>query len=152
MFDEREEMKNLFAYGTLMCDDIMREVAGCCLSHVPGILKGYRRRSIQGEHYPALVPDVEGRVEGVVYLNVPNSAWERLDRFEGEMYARQGVQIKLNDGVMLGADTYVVRTAFLDRLDESDWDFTNFLHNGKASFKRHYRGYQSLYLDHRTPR
>lgn len=35
-----------FAYGTLMCEDIMREVSGIRPSHVPGTLKGYRRRSV----------------------------------------------------------------------------------------------------------
>lgn len=137
-------MEHLFAYGTLMCDDIMREVAGCRLSHVSGILKGYRRRSVKGEHYPALVPEVEGRVEGVIYLNLPNSVWQRLDRFEGEMYTRQTVHIELNDGRTLCAETYVTKSTFLDRLDESDWDFDGFLVSGKASFQNHYKGYRFL--------
>ncbi len=137
-------MENLFAYGTLMCDDIMREVSGWHLSHVPGTLKGYKRRSVKGEAYPALVPDAKGSVEGVVYRNVPESAWDRLDLFEGEMYARQRVQIELKDGGTLSAEAYVVQPAFLDRLDQSDWDFADFLRNGKARFQRHYKGYQSL--------
>jgi gamma-glutamylcyclotransferase (GGCT)/AIG2-like uncharacterized protein YtfP len=137
-------MENLFAYGTLMCEDIMEEVSGCRLAGVPGTLKGYGRRSVRGEHYPALVPHEEGRVEGVVYRNVPDSAWERLDRFEGEMYVRQLVQIELNDGSTAQAATYVVQPEFLDLLDPTDWDFGEFLRNGKASFQRHYRGYRSL--------
>ena len=143
-FDGIAEMENLFAYGTLMCDDIMREVSGCHLSHVPGTLEGYSRRCVKGEHYPALVSDEKGRVEGVVYRNVPNSAWERLDRFEGEMYARQLVQIDLNDGATLLAATYVVKPEFLDHLEASEWDFADFLRSGKASFQRRYKGYQSL--------
>jgi gamma-glutamylcyclotransferase (GGCT)/AIG2-like uncharacterized protein YtfP len=137
-------MENLFAYGTLMCDDIMREVSGCRLSHVPGTLKGYSRRSVKGEQYPALIPDEEGRVEGVVYWNVPNAAWDRLDRFEGEMYARQLVQIALNDGATVLAATYVVHPEFLDHLEQAEWDFSDFLRHGKASFQRYYKGYQSL--------
>jgi gamma-glutamylcyclotransferase (GGCT)/AIG2-like uncharacterized protein YtfP len=137
-------MEDLFAYGTLMCEDIMGEVSGCRLSFVPGTLRGYSRRSVRGEHYPALVPHEEGCVEGVVYRNVPDSAWERLDRFEGEMYARQPVQIELNDGVTLLADTYVVKPEFLDHLDPSDWHLADFLRNGKARFQRYYKGYQSL--------
>jgi len=127
-----------------MCDDIMREVSGCRLSHEPGTLEGYSRRSVKGEHYPALVPDEEGRVDGVVYRNVPNSAWDRLDRFEGGMYARQPVLIELNDGATLYASAYVVQPEFLDHLEQSEWDFTGFLRNGKASFQRHYKGFQSF--------
>ncbi len=137
-------MENLFAYGTLMAEDIMEEVSGCRPSSVPGTLRGYSRRSVIGEHYPALVPHEDGRVEGVVYRNVPDAVWERLDRFEGEMYARQLVQIELKDGSTVQAATYVVQLEFLDHLDQSDWDFADFLRNGKASFQRHYKGYESL--------
>ena len=137
-------MENLFAYGTLMCDDIMREVAGCRLSHVTGTLKGYRRRSVKGEYYPALVPDEDGRVDGVVYHSVPASAWERLDRFEGELYARRRVQIELNDGTALRADAYVVKPEYLDRLEPSEWDFAEFLRNGKVRFQSHYKGFRTL--------
>jgi gamma-glutamylcyclotransferase (GGCT)/AIG2-like uncharacterized protein YtfP len=105
-------MENLFAYGTLMCDDIMIEVSGCRLSHMPGTLRGYSRRSVRGEHYPALVPREEGRVEGVVYRNVPDSAWDRLDRFEGEMYTRQLLQIQLNGrATLLAAPTWCDRNS-----------------------------------------
>lgn len=127
-----------------MCEDIMVEVSGCHLSHVPGILKGYSRRSVRGEHYPAIVPDNESIVEGVVYRNVPNSVWDRLDRFEGEMYKRQPVDVELNDGEMLYAETYVIQPVYLNRLDRSDWDFNDFITTGKASFQRHYKGYRSL--------
>ena len=130
-------MGNLFAYGTLMCEDIMLEVSGCRLSHMSGILKGYSRRVVKGEHYPAITADKAEIVEGVVYRDVPDSAWERLDQFEGEMYRRQTVNIELNDGGMLHAETYVVKPEFLNSLDQSDWDFDNFIANGKTNFQQH---------------
>ena len=144
MFDERTEIKDFFAYGTLMCEDIMEEVSGCRLSCMPGVLRGYSRRSVRGEHFPALVLDQEGRVEGVVYRNLTSSAWERLDRFEGDMYIRRVVQIELNNGTALPAATYVWKPQFLDDLEDSDWSFANFLRNGKEHFQRDYRGYQQL--------
>lgn len=137
-------MENLFAYGTLMCDDIMREVAGCDLSHLQGTLRGYRRRAVKGEHYPAIVSDGRSAVEGVVYRGVPDSAWRRLDAFEGEMYARHAVEVVLSDGTILLADTYVVVPAFLDRFDSSDWDLTGFLRDGKSRFQASYQGYRAL--------
>ncbi|MDY6990752.1 MAG: gamma-glutamylcyclotransferase family protein [Thermodesulfobacteriota bacterium] len=137
-------MENLFAYGTLMCDDIMEEVSGFHLAYVVGILKGYSRWCVKGEHYPALVPDEEGRVEGVVYQNLSNGAWDRLDRFEGEMYTRESVEVELADGTTVPAAAYVVRAEFLNHLDQADWDFEDFLRNGKARFQNHYKGYQSL--------
>ena len=132
-------MTNLFVYGTLMCEDIMQEVAGCCLSHEPGTLRGYSRRAVKGEHYPALVPHESGRADGLVYREVPPSAWERLDRFEGEMYRRQEVQVELDDGRLLPAATYVARAEFLAQLELYDWDFAGFLRRGKKLFQEEYR-------------
>ena len=137
-------MLNLFAYGTLMCEDIMRDVSGCRLSQVPGVLKGYSRRSVKGEYYPGILPDEEGRVAGIVYSHVPDSAWDRLDRFEGEMYDRLTVLIELSNGATLHAGTYVVKPEFQDHLESSDWNFADFLRHRKADFQEHYEGFQLL--------
>ena len=143
--DERTGMDNLFAYGTLMCDDIMQEISGHQLSCVPGVLNGYARRCVKGECYPAVVPGKKGRVKGIVYLNVPDTAWERLDRFEGEMYARQIVLIELCDGTTLPAVTYVLLPKFLDQLDHYDWDFAGFCCNGKTGFMHQMKSEQDHY-------
>jgi len=137
-------MSNLFAYGTLMCEDIMQEVAACLPPHEPGTLKRYSRRCVQGENFPAIMPDQAGRVAGVVYKNVSDSAWERLDRFEGDFYARRLVQVDLADGTTSSADAYVVKPKFLNRLAPIEWDFEDFLQNGKANFQKRYRGYWTL--------
>jgi gamma-glutamylcyclotransferase (GGCT)/AIG2-like uncharacterized protein YtfP len=137
-------MESLFAYGTLMCEDIMRDVAGCLPAHAPATLKGYRRWTVKGEQYPGLAPDPEGRVEGVLYRDVSASAWERLDRFEGEMYARRMVLVELDDGRTVDAEAYIVKPECAGRLEDSEWDLAEFLRNGKAAFRRGYKGYQSI--------
>ncbi len=137
-------MGNFFAYGTLMCQDIMEDVSGCRLSYLAGVLRGYSRRAVKGEHYPALVPSENGYVEGVVYRNLPDSAWERLDRFEGEMYIRQLVRVELNDETNLLAATYVIHPEFKNHLEASGWNFTDFLRNGKNHFQKDYKGYKKL--------
>ena len=48
-------MTHLFAYGTLMCEDIMQEVSGCLPEHRRGFLKGYVRRRVKGQAYPGLL-------------------------------------------------------------------------------------------------
>ena len=137
-------MGHLFAYGTLMCNDIMAEISGSPLSPVSATLRGYRRMRVKGEHYPALVPDTDGRVEGVVYLNVSGASWDRLDRFEGEMYSRKSVQVELNDGHTIPAETYVARAEFMDYLVDAEWDFAEFLRKYKGSFRSSYKGYRAL--------
>ncbi len=138
-------MKNLFAYGTLMCeDDHGRRLGLSSAAPMPGILKGYSRWSVKGEPYPALIQDEKNLVEGVVYRNAPDSAWDRLDAFEGEMYERRLVRIDLDGVTTLLAMTYVVRPEFLDHLEKSGWDFAQFLRSGKAGFQNDYKRYRSL--------
>lgn len=124
-------MGNLFAYGTLMCEEVMVDVACCQLPRVAGTLRGYTRKAVTGECYPAITPDRPGAVNGVVYLNLPDSAWDLLDRFEGEMYQRRPVAVELNDGTLLAAETYVIRAACRGRLSPCDWDFDAFVMTGK---------------------
>jgi gamma-glutamylcyclotransferase (GGCT)/AIG2-like uncharacterized protein YtfP len=135
-------MRHLFAYGTLMCDDIFAEVSGLQRSGIPAALCGYRRRSVVGAAYPGIIACAEDRVDGVIYRALPASAWRRLDRFEGEMYLRQGVRVQLAGGGAAMAETYVVRPAYRRRLTSVDWDFTEFLCRGKSQFRREYRGYR----------
>ncbi len=137
-------MANLFAYGTLMCEDIMEEVSGCRLSRVPGRVEGYCRRSVKDEHYPVLAPKEGSCVEGVLYRDLPISAWRRLDRFEGKMYVRQPVQVEGSDGATLQAEAYIVRPEFLCYLSASDWSFAKFLLDDKKHFQRDYCGYSEL--------
>ena len=137
-------MAALFAYGTLMCDDILSTVAGCELPTEPASLAGFRRLAVQGEAYPGLVRWPGMTVQGVLARAVPASAWVRLDRFEGDMYERLTVRVQCADGGTAVADTYLVRPAFRHCLAAGDWDFEHFLHHGKQGFRSHYRGYDSL--------
>jgi gamma-glutamylcyclotransferase (GGCT)/AIG2-like uncharacterized protein YtfP len=137
-------MDRLFAYGTLMWPEILEEVAGCRLPSEPATLRGYARRAVRGESYPGIVEDPGGRVEGVLYRGVPPQAWDRLDRFEGEMYARTLVQAELADGIPLPAGAYVVKPAFRDRLDAIDWDPAAFARRDLARFRRGYPGFGVL--------
>lgn len=127
-----------------MCEDIMHEVSGYRLPHDPGTLRGYSRRSVTGENYPAILPDKEATVDGLIYRNIPSTVWDRLDRFEGEMYERHHVTVELNDRTTLSAETYVIHPVYLNRLDQFDWDLDEFIRNGKASFQKQYKGYHSL--------
>jgi gamma-glutamylcyclotransferase (GGCT)/AIG2-like uncharacterized protein YtfP len=140
----RENMHHLFAYGTLMCPDIMEEVSGSRLEGGAATVRGYRCACVTGEDYPALVPEEGGRVGGVVYFDVPEAAWERLERFEGEMYARQCVEVELESGERVTAAAYVVRPEHLSVTEAHDWSFAEFLRTGKARFQAGYKGYEAL--------
>lgn len=137
-------MDHCFAYGTLMCEDIMEEVAGCNHSAHPGLLKGFWRCSVRGELYPGIIPREDYNVPGIVYRDVSSDEWRRLDDFEGELYERRKVQIMLPDGGTLWAGTYVVKPEFISRLAPVDWHFEDFLENGKSLFRKSYKGYEGI--------
>ncbi len=132
---------HLFAYGTLMCPDIMAEVSGLHRPVTSATLRGYRRLRVKGEDYPALLPAAAGFVPGVIYRDITESAWILLDRFEGEMYVRVRAQVELTDGSVAAAQTYVINGGFGACLEEVEWNFAEFLGSGKERFRSSYKGY-----------
>ena len=140
--------KDYFAYGTLMCEDIMLAVTGRRFSRIPASLRDYRRKSVKGEFYPGIIPERGGVVEGIVYHDLPDTAWALLDTFEGEMYQRKIVRVNLADRTSSEAYTFVVKPEFANRLDASEWDFEKFLQSGKKAFETHYAGFNALKKTH----
>jgi len=138
-------MRDLFAYGTLMCTDIMRAASGCRVpAGIPGLLREHCRLYVRGEHYPGLVPRPGSSVAGILYRSLPAAAWALLDRFEGEMYRRCDVRVETGSGVSRPAQTYLVRPEYAARLEERLWELEEFLRYGKAAFQSAYRGYAAI--------
>lgn len=133
-----------FTYGSLMCEDIMHAVCGSQSAHCQATLHDYRRHPVIGAEYPGMLPYAGSQVQGVLYLDLPLSAWPRLDRFEGDEYDRRIVDVTLSDGSRLQAWTYVFRDALAHRLGTGDWDFARFLREGKARFVSDYVGFGTL--------
>ncbi|MGD8629972.1 MAG: gamma-glutamylcyclotransferase [Gammaproteobacteria bacterium] len=138
-------MMDLFAYGTLMCADIMRTVSGCPeLVGSAGLLRDHCRLCVRGEHYPGLVPRPGASVQGIVYHAVPADARARLDRFEGDMYVRTAVEVELTDATILRVQTYLVRPEMTGLLEDRVWRLADFLRHGKADFESAYAGYSAI--------
>lgn len=137
-------MNALFAYGTLICSDIMKDVSGLDVRGEPAKLEDFRRGLVRGEVFPAILPAPGHCVQGVVYQPITKSAWSRLDDFEGDIYERQAVNVRLSDGRMLSAGTYVIVPPSAHLLTNRKWDLDHFLLYGKARFTNDYQGYSSL--------
>ena len=97
----------------------MLAVTGFSFRGVRGVLRDYHRGTIRGEVYPGIVPRRGEVVEGLVYRDLPEEAWKRLDAFEGEMYCRTDVGIEQ-------AQTYVVRPEFEQRVGAAPCFKTDF--------------------------
>jgi gamma-glutamylcyclotransferase (GGCT)/AIG2-like uncharacterized protein YtfP len=127
-------MKNLFAYGTLLCEDIMHKVSGDLPAHEPALLHNYASRRVSGQSFPAIYSDRTSSVPGTVYFGVTQKAWLNLDRFEGDMYDRTSVEVMLTNGTMVKAETYVVKPEFRNQLSRNKWNLDRFICNDKRLF------------------
>ena len=137
-------MRRLFTYGSLMCSDIMLSVAGACREVGPAVLSGYTRFRVKGEVYPAVVPREDATVEGVLYDEIDARALARLDAFEGEMYSRKTVSVRIGENEFRTAYTYVLRREFFHFATTETWSFDEFLRTGKGAFTEAYVGYSKL--------
>ena len=135
---------NFFAYGTLMCPDIIQRVTGETLTGEPAQLDHFRKRTLKGENYPGIIPAHDETVGGTVYYNLSSKAFGRLDLFEGDMYFRQHVDVKTDNGTARPAATYVLKKEFEDRLSEAAWHLEWFIQKEKASFEASYFGFDEL--------
>lgn len=137
-------MTNLFTYGSLMCADIMHRVAGCRAQSAEAVLMAFHRSKIIREEYPGIVPRPESKVSGVLYFRLPDEAIRRLDIFEGELYARQEVEVILPEHGVCHAMTYVIKPRYRDRLSDEEWSYAHFLAVGKARFEKDYFGFEKI--------
>lgn len=135
---------DLFAYGTLMSPEIMEKVAGCRPEARVALLRGFRRSRVRDEQYPGIREEVGDVVPGLLYLDVPATAMQRLDIFEGERYERRQVVVQEEDGTVRAAMTYVFRPAYHELLTGIPWDFDEFLVSGKKKFEDGYFGFSEL--------
>lgn len=125
-----------------MCEDIMTSIAGPCVRASEAVLRGHQRKSVRDEKYPGMIPFPASSVTGILYSDISEAGLNALDEFEGEMYQRVEVDVELPGGECARACAYVVRPEYQQILTTDDWDFDEFLENGKQVFLAEYGGFQ----------
>jgi hypothetical protein len=88
-------------------------VDGQTLFAEPAFLSGYRKISPDGVYYYA-VPAPASRIEGLVIHDVPLSAFERIDLYEGGHYSRDTITVHTANGP-IKAQAYLVSTQSMAR-------------------------------------
>ncbi len=132
-------MRHLFTYGTLMSPDVMRAVAGCERQAEPAGLSGFRRYAVKGADFPAIIASPGAQLIGQLYRNLPPLAWVRLDRFEGDMYARETRSVTLQNDVELAVEVYVLQPGYRNCLAANDWDFDRFVATARHRYLKKFR-------------
>ena len=135
---------DLFAYGTLIFDEIVQMVTGRCFPGPPAYVDGHARYRLDGEVYPALVEQPGSRVNGRLYLGLDDDALALLDRFEGDLYDRVEVRAVTDDGQTRPAATYRIKGDHAHRLTQDPWDPAVFDKEDRSRFIESYLGFRRI--------
>lgn len=115
-------MKNLFAYGSLMNDEVWLPLLGETFSRIDATLDGYECRLLHGACYPAMRRAPAGHVDGVLVQGLNAAQLRVLDEFEGVWYRRVTVTAQSADGGSVPCETYVIRDRYRHLLSDRAFD------------------------------
>ena len=83
--------------------------------------------------FPAIVEAAGAEVPGVVYAELGADDLERLDRYEGGLYARRELPVWVGEDAIV-ASTYVLRPEFEHRLSSEPWELEEFVREHLESY------------------
>ena len=116
---------NLFAYGTLMFDEILSVIVKKNYLSIPGLLENYTIRKFSGAEYPGIFYDKEGKVSGRIILDINGKDLSLLDDYEGPMYQRMQLRVSTCSNTY-ECQTYVVKDCYKHKLSVEKWCPVNF--------------------------
>lgn len=129
--------RTLFFYGTLQFPAIFEAVTGRPLDGENAVLEGYARFRLRGEAFPGIVAAAGAHVPGVICRGIDAVSLARVDRFEGEIYRREPVEVRAGpDGRPVPAETYVVRPRWRGLLADAPWDPEEFARRWHDAYLR----------------
>lgn len=136
---------NIFVYGSLMDREIMNHASGSDPIGEKAVLPDFGRYQVKNVQYPGMRKEQGNQVDGLLYLDVGPDAVNRLDIFEGDMYTRMEVEVRLEEkNEVRRAMAYVVNDEYVHTLSSSGWSFEEFLATGKPLFTAGYHGFEDL--------
>lgn len=115
------EMKDIFVYGTLLNDEVLKILFGSTLTKYRARLPGYKRVKVRGEPYPAIRADGSSGVDGALITGLSSDDLIRLDQYEGRYYKRESVVVYINGNVPQHCQTYVFRPQYYEFLSSEAW-------------------------------
>jgi len=100
---------NLFVYGTLKDESILKDLIGRIPKKIKARLYGYKKYNVKGEEYPGIKKEKGGIVSGFLLLNLTQKEFEILDDYEEDEYIRIIENIKVKEGKYYKAFVYVIK-------------------------------------------
>ena len=105
---------DLFVYGTLMDESVLRSLTGRSFSRYEAELSGFERFT-PAHAYPYIVPHPRSQVRGILLIGIDQTALAALDRYEeeGHLYYRRRVEVTTS-GRRVPCETYVGNAQILE--------------------------------------
>jgi gamma-glutamylcyclotransferase (GGCT)/AIG2-like uncharacterized protein YtfP len=128
----------LFCYGTLQIPDVIHAVVGRHFRGRQAVLDGYTALTVRGAEYPGLRPLPGRHTAGQVYSGLSEGELAILDRFEGRLYTRRRLTVRLADSRRRGVWVYVVKPTLRRRLSPVNWDRREFRRRRFRRFMRRF--------------
>ena len=139
-------MNRLFCYGTLQVPEVIKAVTGKTYPGKSAHLHGYAIYKVRNAEYPGIIRSADGKIKGIVYDKISDQDLRVLDLFEGNLYRRQMLEVRLTDGASCKAWSYVIRDGRKSLLTDESWYLKDFLKSGLESFMRGYvQGRRNIY-------
>ena len=104
---------NIFVYGSLLVPKIWNAVTLCPdLVSYPATLSGYAIFRVRNADFPCIVesPEATEKVNGVIFLDVPDLSVKRLDAYEDSFYDRRSLNVTAAGLGDLSANAYCLST------------------------------------------
>jgi gamma-glutamylcyclotransferase (GGCT)/AIG2-like uncharacterized protein YtfP len=105
-------MANVFAYGSLMFPAVWCQLVAAPKESHMAFLPKVSRRLIFLDTYPLLIPDADSiGIVGKIYCGLSDTDLARLDWFEGEIYQRIEVDVRI-EHQWVRCQTYISKIEF----------------------------------------
>lgn len=125
---EGEKINNLFAYGTLMIEEVFQRLSNSPTQKSSGYIVGYECRQLKRKKYPGLIIG-KGIVNGLLYYHLPDQALKNFDQYEGEEYKREMVSVNIESNKKIEAWCYFYKEEYreniLNEIWSLDWYYQN---------------------------
>lgn len=119
-------MNNIFVYGTLLNDEILHRLIEGNPSKCNANLLGYKRVKVLDDVYPAILPERNSQVDGILLTGLSDSDVQTLDKYESNCYERKVVAVSLSANVLQQCETYVFKAQYYPLLSDEPWSNNSF--------------------------
>jgi len=133
---------SVFTYGTLEVPEVMEAVTGQVFDSAIAIAEGYVRYLLKERIYPGMTSVSGQTTSGRVYFDVSRQALMLLDEFEDEIYVRQLISVRTDEGHRFNAYAYIIEPKDCAVLSINPWERERFVKDHLASYLAACRHFQ----------